>query len=131
MTPTGSDKQFTGEIWQISPVIDQATRQGTARIALNWASELRPGGFATARISSGAVTATILPESAVLADGAGSFVYVVDADNKAQRRAIKTGAVTRAGVVILEGLTGRESVVLRAGGFLTPGESVKPQPMKP
>ena len=131
VTPTGSDKQFTGEIWQISPVIDQATRQGTARIALNWASELRPGGFATARISSGAVTATILPESAVLADGAGSFVYVVDADNKAQRRAIKTGAVTRAGVVILEGLTGRESVVLRAGGFLTPGESVKPQPMKP
>ncbi len=131
VTPTGSDKQFTGEIWQISPVIDQSTRQGTARIALNWASELRPGGFATARISSGAVTATILPESAVLADGAGSFVYVVDADNKAQRRAIKTGAVTRAGVVILEGLTGRESVVLRAGGFLTPGESVKPQPMKP
>jgi HlyD family secretion protein len=131
VTPTGSDKEFTGEIWQISPVIDPATRQGLARIALNWASELRPGGFATARISSGMVTATILPESAVLADGAGSFAYVIDADNKAERRAIKTGAVTEAGVVILEGLTGRESVVLRAGGFLTPGESVKPQPIKP
>jgi HlyD family secretion protein len=131
VTPTGSDKEFVGEIWQVSPVIDQATRQGTARIALNWAAELRPGGFATARINSGMVTATILPESAVLADGAGSFAYVIDADNKAQRRAIKTGAVTKAGVVILEGLTGRESVVLRAGGFLTPGESVKPQPMKP
>lgn len=131
VTPTGSDKEFAGEVWQVSPVIDPATRQGTARIALAWSSELRPGGFATARINSGSVTATILPQSAVLADGAGSFVYVVDADNKAERRAVKTGAVTPAGIVITEGLTGRESVVLRAGGFLTAGESVRPQPMQP
>lgn len=128
--PTGSDKEFKGEIWQLAPVIDQATRQGTARIALNWAPELRPGGFATARISSGTMTATILPESAVLADGEGSFVYVIDKDNKAQRRAIKTGAVTPRGVVITEGLNGQERVVLRAGGFLTPGESVSPQALK-
>ena len=128
--PAGSEKEFKGEIWQLAPVIDQATRQGTARIALNWAPELRPGGFATARISSGTMTATILPESAVLADGEGSFVYLIDKDNKAQRRAIKTGAVTPRGVVITEGLNGQESVVLRAGGFLTPGESVSPQLLK-
>lgn len=128
--PTGSEKEFRGEIWQLAPVIDQATRQGIARIALNWAPELRPGGFATARISSGAMTATILPESAVLADGTGSFVYVIDKDNKAQRRTIKTGMVTARGVVITEGLSGSERVVLRAGGFLTQGESVNPQPMK-
>jgi len=128
--PTGSDKQFTGQIWQLSPVIDQTTRQGTARIALAWAPELRPGGFATARISSGTLTATILPESAVLADAQGSFVYVVDKDNKAERRPVKTGMVTPRGVVVTEGLTGRERVVLRAGGFLTPGESVNPQPAK-
>jgi RND family efflux transporter MFP subunit len=130
VTPTGSNKQFRGEIWQLAPLIDQATRQGTARIALAFAPELRPGGFATARISSGSVTATILPESAVLADGEGSFVYVIDKDNKAERRAIKTGMVTKAGVVITEGLTGSERVVLRAGGFLTPGESVNPRPLK-
>jgi len=129
--PTGSEREFRGQVWQLAPVIDQASRQGLARIALNWAPELRPGGFAVARISSGAVTATILPESAVLADGEGSFVYVIDQDNKAQRRAIRTGMVTPSGVVVTEGLTGSERVVLRAGGFLTPGESVKPQPFRP
>ncbi len=128
--PTGSDKEFKGQIWQVAPVIDQATRQGIARIALNWAPELRPGGFATARINSGTTTATILPESAVLADAEGSFAYVIDKDNKAQRRAIKTGMVTSRGVVITEGLSGTERVVLRAGGFLTPGESVNPQQIK-
>ncbi len=128
--PTGADKQFTGQVWQLAPVIDQATRQGIARIALDFAPELRPGGFATARISSGTVTATILPESAVLADSNGSFVYVINRDNKAERRAVKTGMVTRRGVVIMEGLSGSERVVLRAGGFLTPGESVNPKPLK-
>ncbi|MGY6550809.1 MAG: efflux RND transporter periplasmic adaptor subunit [Erythrobacter sp.] len=129
--PTGSAKEFSGQIWQIAPVIDQATRQGIARIALPWAPELRPGGFATARINSGAVTATILPESAVLADGEGSFVFIIDKDNKAVRRPIKTGMVTSRGIVITEGLTGSERVVLRAGGFLTAGETVKPQVAQP
>ncbi|PKP64901.1 MAG: efflux RND transporter periplasmic adaptor subunit [Alphaproteobacteria bacterium HGW-Alphaproteobacteria-7] len=130
VTPTGSEQTFTGQVWQLSPVIDQATRQGIARIALPFASALRPGGFATARINSGSFTATLLPESAVLADGDGSFVYIVGEDSKAARRSVKTGAVTKNGIAIIEGLSGNERVVLRAGGFLNPGETVNPQPLK-
>jgi multidrug efflux pump subunit AcrA (membrane-fusion protein) len=128
--PTGSDKQFNGEVWQVSPVIDPSTRQGIARIALAFAPELRVGGFATARLSSGTMTATVLPESAVLADSEGSFVYVIDKENKAVRRGVKTGMVTEQGLVITEGLTGNERVVLRSGGFLSVGETVNPQPLK-
>ncbi len=128
--PTGSEQSFTGQVWQVSPVIDQATRQGTVRIALSFAPGLRPGGFATAKINSGSFTATVLPESAVLADAKGSFVYVVGKDNKTERRAVKTGAVTQNGIAITEGLTGSERVVMRAGGFLNPGETVNPQPLK-
>ncbi|MCR9179667.1 MAG: efflux RND transporter periplasmic adaptor subunit [Erythrobacteraceae bacterium] len=130
IVPTGSDKTFTGQIWQLSPVIDQTSRQGTARIALPFAPQLRPGGFATARIDSGSYTATVLPESAVLADEEGGFVYVVGEDNKAMRRAVKTGAVTKQGIAITQGLSGNERIVLRAGGFLNPGETVNPQPQK-
>jgi RND family efflux transporter MFP subunit len=128
--PTGSKNEFSGQVWQLSPVIDQTTRQGTARIALSFAPELRPGGFATARLNSGSFTATVLPESAVLADTKGSFVYVVSKDNKAVRRGVTTGAVTKQGIAITEGLSGTEQVVLRAGGFLNPGESINPKPLK-
>lgn len=127
VTPVGIDKSFEGQVWQISPVIDEQTRQGTARIALSYAPELRPGGFATARIKSGALSATVLPESAVLADGEGSYVYVINDENKAERRSVKTGMVTPEGIAITEGLTGSERVVLYAGGFLNPGETVKPR----
>jgi len=127
VVPVGSDKSFIGEIWQVSPVIDPQSRQGTARIALAYAPQLRPGGFASASIVSGTVVAPLLPESAVLADNAGSFVYVVGRDNKVERRAITPGMVTEQGIVIASGLTGNERVVERAGAFLAPGETIKPK----
>ncbi|MFC0589745.1 efflux RND transporter periplasmic adaptor subunit [Novosphingobium aquiterrae] len=130
VTPAGSDRVFTGQIWQVAPVIDPQSRQGTARIALAYAKELRPGGFASAVIKAGAVTAPLLPESAILSDEKGSFVYVVDAQNKAQRRPVKTGLVTENGIAVVEGLAGNERIVLRAGGFLNPGDTVKPQLIK-
>lgn len=127
VTPTGSEKSFEGQVWQLSPVIDAQSRQGTARIALPYASELRPGGFATARINSGSMEATVLPESAVLADAEGSFVYIVGEENKAVRAPVTTGDVTADGIAIIAGLTGAEQVVLRAGGFLNPGETIQPR----
>lgn len=127
VVPTGSAKTFEGQVWQLSPTIDPQTRQGTARVALTYAPELRPGGFATAQIKSGTIRATVLPESAVLADTEGSFVYIIDADNKAVRTSVTTGMVTPDGIAITGGLTGTEKVVLRAGGFLNPGETVSPQ----
>jgi RND family efflux transporter MFP subunit len=130
VTPVGANKTLTGQIWQISPVIDPQTRQGIARIALGYDSALRPGGFANARIESGTSEAAILPESAVLNDSKGSFVYVVGPDNKAVRRDVVVGSVSSAGLSIASGLTGNEKVVLRAGGFLNPGETVRPEVQK-
>jgi RND family efflux transporter MFP subunit len=126
VTPVGSNKQFTGQIWQVAPVIDPLTRQGIARIALAYAPELRPGGFASVAISSGTLVAPVLPESAVLSDGKETYVYAVGKDNKVQRIPIKTGMVVPTGIVVREGLSGTERVVLRAGGFLQPGETIKP-----
>lgn len=126
VTPVGSANGFTGQIWQISPVIDPQSRQGTARIALAYSAALRPGGFAEARIVAGASRSPLLPESAVLNDDAGNYVYVIDAQNKAQRRAVTIGQVTNAGVTISAGLTGQERIVVSAGAFLSPGDVVRP-----
>lgn len=126
VVPVGSEKVFTGQVWQIAPVIDPASRQGTARIALAYAPELRPGGFASVTIKSGTLVAPVLPESAILSDGKGSYVYIVGANNKVERRPVKQGRVTPQGIVVSEGLSGTERVVLRAGGFLQPGETIKP-----
>lgn len=123
--PVGADQQFNGSVWQISPMIDKASRQGIARIALAFNKALRPGGFASVEIKAGATTAPILPESAIQNDKDGSFVYIIGNDGKVARRAIKAGPVSEKGIAILQGLDGTEKVVLYAGGFLNPGETVK------
>ena len=131
VTPVGSEKSYSGQVWQVSPVISPQNRQGQVRIALAFASGLRPGGFASAEITSGGQVAPLLPEAAVLSDDKGSYVYIVGKDNKVKRREIKTGTITPDGIAIVDGLSGSERVVRRAGTFLSDGESVKPKLVKP
>ena len=127
VTPVGTSQSFNGQVWQVSPVIDPQSRQGTARIALSYNPALRPGGFAQAEVVTGQANAPLLPESAVLSDQNGNYVYIVDGEDKVQRRPVKTGQVTDKGITILNGLTGNERIVLSAGAFLNPGEAVRPR----
>ena len=130
VTPVGTDRVFSGKIWQISPMIDTQSRQGMARVALPFDKALRPGGFASVEIKSGAMTAPVLAESAVQTGPNGSFVYVVGKDNKVKQRPVKVGPVTANGLIIEEGLAGTERVVLYAGGFLNPDETINPKLLK-
>ncbi|WP_184163836.1 efflux RND transporter periplasmic adaptor subunit [Sphingomonas kyeonggiensis] len=130
ITPTGSTQVFSGTVWQVSPVIDPNTRQGIARIQLAYNPALRPGGFASAQIITGAENAVILPQSAIQSDAQGNYVYTLDRDNKAVRTPVVTGAVTDSGVSVTQGLTGNERVVMTAGAFLNPGQKVIPQLLK-
>ncbi|MBA2932788.1 efflux RND transporter periplasmic adaptor subunit [Sphingomonas sp. CGMCC 1.13654] len=126
VTPVGAGRSFQGAIWQIAPMIDPVSRQGTVRVQLSYDPSLRPGGFATAAFSSQNTEAPVLPESAVLSDDQGNYVYVVDQNDKVQRRAVKIGDVSDAGLAILSGLQGNERVVYSAGAFLNVGEKVVP-----
>ncbi|MGE4321887.1 MAG: efflux RND transporter periplasmic adaptor subunit [Sphingobium sp.] len=126
VTPVGGTASFTGRVWQVSPVVDPQTRQGIARIAIPYNPALRPGGFAAARIVSGASEAPLLPESAVQSDAQGNYVFIVNGRDQVERRNVTVGQVSEAGVAVTGGLTGRERVVAFAAAFLTPGQKVKP-----
>ncbi|MDF7776175.1 efflux RND transporter periplasmic adaptor subunit [Sphingomonas sp. AOB5] len=130
VTPVGSTQTFSGEVWQVSPVIDPQTRQGIARVSLSYDPALRPGGFASARIIAGAQVAPLLPQSAIQSDEKGNFVYILDGQDRAKKRPVTTGDVSDEGVVITSGLEGNERVVLTAGAFLNPDQKVKPVQQK-
>lgn len=125
--PIGSTAQFAGRVWQVSPVIDPQTRQGIARVAIPYNPAIRPGGFAAVTITNGSGSAPLLPESAVLSDTTGSYVYIVNAKDQAERRTVTVGQVSDAGVAVTSGLQGNEKIVTSAGAFLTPGQKVKPE----
>jgi RND family efflux transporter MFP subunit len=127
VTPVGSSQSIAGSVWQVAPVIDPQSRLGEVRIAVPYAPSMRPGGFAEAKITAGSTTAPLLPQSAVLSDDKGNYVYVINGKNEVERREITIGTVDEHGVTIASGLSGNEAVVLSAGPFLNPGQKVNPR----
>jgi len=127
VTPIGATETVTGSVWQVSPVIDPQSRQGQIRIAIPFSPSIRPGGFAEAKIAAGATSAPLLPQSAVLSDSKGNYVYIIDGKDEVERRDVTIGNVDNRGVIIAQGLSGQERVVLSAGPFLNPGQKVHPQ----
>ena len=127
VTPVGAQTAIGGQVWQVAPTIDPQSRLGAVRISIPYTPAVKPGGFAEARITAGGTTAPLLPQSAVLSDNDGNYVYVVNAKNEVERRGIKIGSVDDNGVTIAEGLSGNEAVVLSAGPFLNPGQKINPR----
>ena len=125
--PVGSTQTIAGNVWQVAPVIDPQSRLGEVRIAIPYSPGIRPGGFAEARINSGTTTAPLLPQSAVLSDDKGNYVYIINAKNEVERRNVEIGTVDENGVTVTTGLSGNEAVVLSAGPFLNPGQKVSPR----
>lgn len=127
VTPVGTTESTTGNVWQVAPVIDPQSRLGEVRIAVPYTPAMRPGGYAEAKITAGATTAPVLPQSAVQSDDKGNYVYIVNGHNQVERRDITIGTVNEGGVTIASGLSGNEPVVLSAGPFLNPGQKVNPR----
>src|SRR5438552_4450641 len=85
VTPVGSQVSVAGFVWQEAPVIDPQSRLGLVRISIPYTSDVKPGGFAEAKITAGATTAPVLPQSAVLSDDKGNYVYIVNGKNQVER----------------------------------------------
>jgi membrane fusion protein (multidrug efflux system) len=94
--------------------------------------ELFDGEFVTV-LQEGVEPITVLaiPRAAVLSDQQGDYVYVVDAQNKAQRRSIQLGQSTPSTAVITNGLTEGELVISEGLQRVRPGEVVSPGPATP
>jgi HlyD family secretion protein len=122
---SGVARAFAGHVWQVGAVIDPATRQGSVRIALPPPqSDLRPGAFARGEIEVDRVRGAVVPQTSVLADGAGNFVLAIGPGDELVRRAITVGGADRDGLLVSSGLIAGERIVAAAGAFLHQGERV-------
>jgi RND family efflux transporter MFP subunit len=123
---TGTSQVYEGHVRLLGAVIDPQTRLGMARVALAPDPDLRPGAFARADVTVSNAERAVLPQTAVLNDDKGSYVLIVNAQNKVERRAVHVSGIVQNGVTIADGVTGKEQVVATAGAFLQEGEVVKP-----
>jgi HlyD family secretion protein len=123
---TGTTRVYEGHVRLLGAVIDPQTRLGMVRVALAPDPNLRPGAFARADVTVSNADRAVLPQTAVLTDDKGSYVLIVNAQHKIERRAVRVSGMVRNGVTISEGVSGKELVVATAGAFLQEGELVNP-----
>jgi membrane fusion protein (multidrug efflux system) len=94
--------------------------------------ELTDGEFVTVLVEGvQPITVLAVPRAAVLSDQQGDYVYVVDAENKAQIRRIQLGQSTPSTAVVTNGLAEGELVISEGLQRVRPGQAVSAGPATP
>lgn len=92
-------------------------------------NEVLPGQLVRVRLVAGDISNVyIVPQTAVMQQAEGHFVFVVGPGNKAAIRPVKTGEWQGENWVILSGLKSGDAVILDNLIKVKPGAPVKPKP---
>ena len=75
-------------------------------------------------------SALLVPQHALQSDQSGTFVLVVDKDNKVQVRRIGIGAARGMNIVVTNGLAADERVITEGIQKVRPGQVVQPTEVK-
>ena len=90
----------------------------------NAGHQLLPGMVCSAQLASkGGVQGIVVPQEAVLIDGAKPYVWVVE-DGTAHRRDITQGGVCQSGVVVNAGLSQGDKVIVNGQNKVSEGVKV-------
>ncbi|MDR6290455.1 MULTISPECIES: efflux RND transporter periplasmic adaptor subunit [Inquilinus] len=122
---TGLDAPIRGTVRLVDPTVDATSRLGRVAITLPAEPGLRPGVFAQGMIEIGRRRTLTVPLSAVFFSADGAYVQAVD-QAVVNRRPVEIGFVGDGRVEIRRGLAEGDTVVLRAGSFLRPGDRIAP-----
>jgi RND family efflux transporter MFP subunit len=126
--PDGGMHAHTGRL----DFIDNQVDPGTGTIAVRAAFDnpqgiLLPGQYVSVLVSrSEYKSMPVIPQSAVLEDRQGRYVFVVDAQNKIHTRRIVTGGTAEGRWVVESGLRPGETIVVQGVQKVTPGQVVQP-----
>jgi membrane fusion protein (multidrug efflux system) len=128
VSPTVSENTDTVTIRGVFPnpvLVSAQPGQPTVR-------ELTDGEFVTVLVEGvQPITVLAIPRAAVLSDQQGDYVYVVDAQNRAQIRRIQLGQSTPSTAVITDGLSEGELVISEGLQRVRPGQEVSAGPASP
>jgi membrane fusion protein (multidrug efflux system) len=88
---------------------------GTVQMRAEFANpglQLLPGQYVRVRVVSGSQEAIVVPQTAIMQNEGGRFVWTVNAEGKAAPRQIKVGSWLGKEWVVLEGLAAGDTVIL-------------------
>ena len=114
-----------GKVSRISPMVDTISRNGTVFVELSTSKELRPGMFAQGEFELGRTRALTVAQSALVVRDGFSYVFKLDAENRAAQMKVSVGRRNEGRIEILDGLSEGSQIVTVGAGFLSDGDLVR------
>lgn len=120
------ERNFSGAVTRIAPNLDAISRTLIVEAEVeNSEGLLKPGQFATVRITQAAAKPTIMvPATAVKSDGDTNKIFVIK-DGRAEERIVKLGILENGRIEIQNGVAENESVATTNIDKLYDGVSVR------
>jgi RND family efflux transporter MFP subunit len=125
--PARAEPPIAGTIDVIVPSADQGSRTFLVQVRVADAESLHSGMFARVPLAIGEQQAMRIPESAVIRQGQLSGVFIVDAQNTARFRLIRTGRSYGDLVEVISGIKDGTRLVAAPPVQLTNGSAVEPE----
>jgi RND family efflux transporter MFP subunit len=116
-------RTFSGQIEEILPQVDMATRTVRVRLAMaNPGLKLKPGMFVNVDAKASLGRQLVVPSSAVFQSGTRQLVFLNHGNGSLEPKEITTGSRAGDDFVVLKGLEAHQSIVTSAS-FLIDSES--------
>ena len=125
----GSTYKHEGTVDFVDVSVDRATDTVLARATMpNPDGALIDGQLVSVAVEAGAPQdKVVVPQSALIADQQGVYVFAVE-DGKAVVKRIKTGGESGPNIVVDEGLKGGEQIIVEGLQSIRPGQAVQAAP---
>lgn len=118
-------ERFPGTVYFVAPALDPRNRQLLLKATIpNPDRRLRPGLFATVQLDRTAGEVVVVPESAVVYDPAGTFVWRLGDDGAPARVPVTLGQRRKGRVEVQSGLAAGDRVVSAGTNKVIPGVPV-------
>jgi membrane fusion protein, multidrug efflux system len=126
----GTTYKHEGTINFLDVSVDRSTDTVLARATMpNPDGTLIDGQLVSVAVQTGGPQDKVLvPQAALIADQEGVYVFVVQ-DGKAVVKRIKPGGESGANIIVNQGLSGGEQIVVEGLQSIRPGQAVRATPM--
>ncbi len=119
------DALFAAKVIARPPAVDPTTTSASVRLAFTTGTNLPAGTPVQVEIAGEEhQDAVVVPAAAVVQEGPQTFVYTVDAQNKAHRVEVRLGITTGPDAEVLAGIAAGARVVVQGQNGLPDGAAV-------
>jgi multidrug efflux pump subunit AcrA (membrane-fusion protein) len=118
--------KLSGQVREINPIVDEASRQATVKVDLTDNTGLKPGMFLRGAIVTNTSNSLTVPMTAVLPQKDNqALVYLVEPDNTVTAKTVQLGQIMPNNrVEILTGLQAGDRIVVKGAAYLGDGDKI-------